>query len=477
MDQLLNVLNLNRGLVQFLYGEAFFIVALAVVLRTNRQSRFRLARVVWLLAAFAILHGLSEWGEFFIPLQRGYVPPLVEQFLEFLQLLLVAVSFVLLFQFGASLLARLRPRWAWVQALTAPLSIAWVASLIVGPSLFPVGGVELLDLALGTARIILLLPALGLVATALVVQAGDAELASYPRISSSLRWAALCLGGWAIIAEVSPSLVALVDQADPFGVQTLLIVVAIPAGLGLAFFITRAMEIFGSEQRRQVEAMERRQLVLVERERIAQELHDGVAQILYSIGMQAQAGLLRARDDQTKQCFESMSELTRKGLADVRSAIDASLPQFGEGRTFDAAIVALPREYAPLSAPALTLAKAGSPFSLPLAVESALYRIAREAFFNACRHGGASHVWVTLEFAPERVTIRIEDDGLGIADEHRHSDAHSDGHHGVAGMVERVASWHGTFSIQRRPQGGTVVEATIPFLPQSHGLAGGGVIA
>ncbi len=477
MNQLLAILDANPGLVQFLYGEAFFIVALAIVLRANRQSGFRLAGVVWLLAAFAFLHAFSEWGEFFIPLQQSYLPPFVEQLLESLQLLLTAASFVLLYQFGASLLARLRPRWAWLRTLTAPLVIAWATSLVVGPSLFPVDRAELLELALGTARVLLLLPAVSLVATALVLQAGDEELASYPRISSSLRWAALCLVGWAVIAEVSPSVVTLLDRVNRFGMRALLIVVAIPAGLGLAFFITRAMEIFGSEQRRQIDAMERRHLVLVERERIAQELHDGVAQILYSIGMQAQAGLLRAEDDRTKELFESLSELTRKGLDDVRSAIDTSLPQFGDGRTFQVAIAALPREYAPLSAPTLTLSTVGSTFSLPLAVESTLYRIAREAFFNACRHGGASHVWVTLEFAPEQIVIRIEDDGLGIADGRREDALRSGGHHGLAAMVERLAPFHGTFGIHRRPQGGTVVEATIPLLRQWNNSSGGSVVA
>jgi len=466
---LLGVLGADRALVQFLYGEAFFVVALAVALRANRQSGFRLAGVVWLFGAFALLHALSEWGEVFIPLQRSYVPRLAEQLLAFVQLLLVSGSFALLYHFGASLLARLRPRWAWVRILTAPLSVAWAASLIVGPSLLPARGDDLVELALGTARILLLLPATCLVVTALVLQARDAELASYPRISGSLRWAALCLAGWAVVAEVSPSVVALVDRGDYLGMETLLVVVAIPTGLGLAFFVTRATEVFGSEQRRQMEAMERRHLVMIERERIAQGLHDGVTQILYSIGMQAQAGMLRATDDRTRETFRAMSDLTRKGLDDVRSAIDASLPQFGEGRTFQAAIAALPREYAPLSAPTLELSIVGEPVSLPPAVESALYRIAREAFFNACRHGGASHVWVSLEFAPQQVTIRIEDDGLGINGGHRDVALRPGGHHGLASMVERLAPWHGTFGIRRRPQGGTEVESTIPLAHQASG--------
>ncbi|HUX88223.1 MAG TPA: histidine kinase [Chloroflexota bacterium] len=463
MDHLLAVLNANRALVQFLYGEAFFIVALAVALRANRQSGFRLAGVVWLFAAFALLHAFSEWGEFFIPMQQAYVSTPVVEFLGYLQVILVALSFVLLYQFGALLLARLRPGWGWLSMLTVPLGVAWVISLLIGPSLFPVRGTDLLELALGTARFLLLLPAAALAASALVLQAGDAELALYPRISRSLRWAAFCLVGWAVIAEVLPSVVVLADRTEYLGWDTLLVVVGIPAGLGLAYFITRAMELFGNEQRRQMDAMERRHLVLVERERIAQDLHDGVTQILYSIGMQAQAGSLRASDDRTKQLFDSLSGLTRQGLSDVRSAIDASLPQLGEGRTFQAAIAALPREYAPLSAPTVSLAMTGEPRALPPTVESALYRIAREAFFNACRHGGASQVQVILEFAEAKVTIRIEDDGLGITGNLSNGASASAGHYGLAGMVERLALWHGTFGIRRRPQGGTEVEATIPL--------------
>ena len=465
MDQLLAVLDANRALVQFLYGEAFFIVALAVALRANRQSGFRLAGVVWLFAAFALLHAFSEWGEVFIPMQRAYVSTPMVEFLSFLQVLLVAISFTLLYQFGASLLARLRPGWTWLGMLTVPLGVAWVGSLIVGPALFPVRGADLFELTLGTARFLLLLPAAAVAATALVLQAGDAELALYPRISRSLRWAAVCLIGWAVIAEVLPSVVVLAERTEYLGWDTLLVVVGIPAGLGLAYFITRAMELFGSEQRRQMEAMERRHSVLVERERIAQDLHDGVTQILYSIGMQAQAGSLRASDERTKELFESLSSLTRQGLSDVRSAIDASLPQLGAGRTFGAAIAALPREYAPLSAPTLDLSIRGEPRGLSPAVESTLYRIAREAFFNACRHGGASHVQVILDFAEADVTIRIEDDGLGIRGGLGDGAASSEGHHGLAGMVERLAPWHGTFGIRRRPQGGTEVEATIPLPP------------
>ncbi len=465
MEQVEAILDANRFLVQFLYGEAFFIAAFAIVLRLNPQSRFRLARVIWVFAAFALLHALSEWGEVFIPMQRNALPPTAVRWLQYLQVSLVAVSFVLLYHFGASLLVQTRPRYAWTRLLALPLAAAWLVSLVVGPTLFPARGSDLVELAVGTARVLLLLPATALTIYAIALEAREDELSAFPPISRFLQWSAACLAVWGLIAETAPSLVALTDQGDYLRIEAVLVGVAIPAGLGLAYFITRAMELFTIEQRQRMEAMERRHLVLVERERIAQELHDGATQVLYSIGLQAQAGALRSSDDRTRVAFEVMSGLAQRALDEVRSAIDVSLLPPNVGETFEAALAALPDQYAPLNGPTLEVRIEGERSTLPAAVEGALYRIAREAFFNACRHGGAAHILVTLEFAQSSVGIRIEDDGLGISDEDRAVALRAGGHFGLSGMVQRLTPWHGSLGIRRRPQGGTEVSATVPLGP------------
>lgn len=466
MDALLTVLDANRLLVQFLYGQAFFIAAMAIALRLNRRSNFRLARVIWLFAMFAFLHAFSEWGEVFIPLQRTYMPSPLIRGLQILQVCLVGTSFVLLYEFGAALVAQLRPSWGWVRLLTLPLGAAWLTSLLFGSSLISVFANQFLDLATATARVLLLLPATGLTVAALLWESRDAELVAFPRISGWLRWAAVSLLGWALIAETAPSVVGLLNRNALGAFEAPLITAAIPAGLGLAYCVTRSMEIFGIEQRRQVEAMERRHMVLIERERIAQELHDGVTQILYGIGMQAQAGMLRTEDSPTRELLDSMSSLARTGLNEVRSAIDASLPRLQDAQTLESALAALPQEYAPVNGPTLELKRTGGRTRLPPAIEATLYRIAREAFFNACRHGGASHIVVALDFETDAVTIHIEDNGLGISDEQRTAALERDGSHlGLAGLVQRLAPWHGTLGVRRRPQGGTEVVAAIPLSP------------
>src|SRR6516225_5630491 len=137
MNALLTVLDANRQLVQFLYGQAFFIAAVAIALRVNRESNFRLAKCIWLFAVFAVLHAFSEWGEVFIPLQRTYMPDSLIRALELVQILLVGSSFIVLYEFGASLIARQQAKLGWLRLLTLPLGAAWVTAVVLGSSLLP----------------------------------------------------------------------------------------------------------------------------------------------------------------------------------------------------------------------------------------------------------------------------------------------------------------------------------------------------
>jgi signal transduction histidine kinase len=463
---LVTVLDTNRQLIQFLYGQAFFIAALAIALRANRDSNFRLARCIWLFALFAVLHAFSEWGEVFIPLQRTYLPDAFVRGLQAAQILLVGASFIVLYEFGAFLLACLRPTLGWLRLLTLPLGAAWITSFVFGSSLLSNFAGNFVDLATALARILLLMPATVLAVTALSIEAADAELVSFPRISSWLRWAAAGLLAWALVAETATSTLQVFGGSGLSYLEAPLVTAAIPAGLCLAYCITRAMEIFSSEQRRQMDAMERRHLLLLERERIGQELHDGVTQILYSIGLHSQAGALRSDDPGTCDLLESISGLARTGLDEIRSAIDASLPRLKEGHTLEKSIEALPAEYAPAHGPTIEVNQLGAVRSLAPGVEATLYRIAREAFLNACRHGGASHVAVELEFQDDRVEIRIQDNGVGITEGQRVAALQREGTHlGLAGLVQRLAPWHGSLGVRRRPQGGTEVTGTIPLSP------------
>src|SRR5512138_1062398 len=95
---------LNKELILFVYGLGFFILGFAIILQAQRSSRLELARSLRWLAAFGITHAFNEWGDLFIPIQSEYLSPVAIRLLLLFQLLLLAMSFACLFEFGISVL-------------------------------------------------------------------------------------------------------------------------------------------------------------------------------------------------------------------------------------------------------------------------------------------------------------------------------------------------------------------------------------
>jgi signal transduction histidine kinase len=89
------------------------------------------------------------------------------------------------------------------------------------------------------------------------------------------------------------------------------------------------------------------------------------------------------------------------------------------------------------------------------AVATHLYRIAQEAINNATKHGKAQTIAVALEAADDRVTLRVADDGAGIAG----SSLSNDGM-GMAVMHYRARLSGGELTVESPSSGGTIVSCT-----------------
>jgi signal transduction histidine kinase len=107
----------------------------------------------------------------------------------------------------------------------------------------------------------------------------------------------------------------------------------------------------------------------------------------------------------------------------------------------------------------------GSARPLPAAVDLAAYRIIQEALTNVLRHAGARTVQLDLCYEPERVVIRILDDGSGASPGQLGTNG-QDGH-GISGMRERALALSGQFTAGPHPDGGFQVCCALPTPDQA----------
>lgn len=83
-------------ILYLLYGLAFFTLGVAILSRDIRLSELGIARIIWLLAAFGIIHGFHEWLELLEQLEPAIKTPAFSLF----RLVVVSLSFLFLFYFG-----------------------------------------------------------------------------------------------------------------------------------------------------------------------------------------------------------------------------------------------------------------------------------------------------------------------------------------------------------------------------------------
>jgi signal transduction histidine kinase len=83
-------------ILYLLYGLAFFTLGVAILSRDIKLSEMGIARIIWLLAVFGIVHGFHEWLELLEQLK----PDIKTAPFSLIRLGVVSISFLFLFYFG-----------------------------------------------------------------------------------------------------------------------------------------------------------------------------------------------------------------------------------------------------------------------------------------------------------------------------------------------------------------------------------------
>jgi PAS domain S-box-containing protein len=188
------------------------------------------------------------------------------------------------------------------------------------------------------------------------------------------------------------------------------------------------------------------------RREIERNLHDGAQQRFVSIALRLQVWL-RAQPELSEASRAELAEVLgdlRAGLADLRDLAHGLHPAVLSDRGLGDALSGL----AYRAAVPVELELALPAARLPIAVEAAAYFTVCEALTNIAKYASATRSWVTVGQRDGELVIEVGDDGIGGAELGRGS--------GLLGLRDRIAAAGGTFGIDSRPAGGTVVRARLP---------------
>jgi signal transduction histidine kinase len=146
-------------------------------------------------------------------------------------------------------------------------------------------------------------------------------------------------------------------------------------------------------------------------------------------------------------------ELASEGLAEVRRSVAALRPSPLDDQPLPQAIRRLADDTREAGL-IISFEQTGSVRPLSPEIETVLYRAAQESLTNIRKHAHASTVDVQLAFDPETVRLRVYDNGIG------RREAQDD--LGLLGLRERVAALDGTIRAKNHPEGGFLVEVSLP---------------
>jgi len=197
--------------------------------------------------------------------------------------------------------------------------------------------------------------------------------------------------------------------------------------------------------------------VLGERNRIAREIHDTLAQGYVGISVQLEvlAELLRMNKPEAAANHLNLTRgYVREGLADARQSIWALRSQDSGETTLPVRL----RRMAEAEGGHGLEAKFcifGAYRPMPPGTEQEFLRVAQEAIHNVRKHAGAHHLFVQLEYGPEKIALEVRDDGRGFAANEKLEP--KPGHYGLTGMRERAAAIGGTLEVTSEPGAGTTV--------------------
>ncbi len=198
-----------------------------------------------------------------------------------------------------------------------------------------------------------------------------------------------------------------------------------------------------------------------ERQLIAYEIHDGLAQELAGAIMQFDAfdHLKNSKPKQAADAYHAGMTMLRQGHSEARRLIAGVRPPILDEEGIAAAIGHLVNEQIRLKGPKIKYHSRVEFDRLDPTLENAIYRIAQEAFTNACTHSKSERISVSLLQRGDHLRIEVRDWGVGFDPK-----TVPKNHFGLEGIRQRAKLLGGKCSIRSKAGKGTSISVELPVV-------------
>ncbi len=205
-----------------------------------------------------------------------------------------------------------------------------------------------------------------------------------------------------------------------------------------------------------------RLVVVEERTRIGRDLHDGIIQSIYAVGLTLESVRLILTEHE-REDVDPLLEVAIDGLndtiRDIRNFILDLRPHRFQGN-LRSGLARLLREFQANTMVAVTFdADEDELADLRTPLARAVFFTTQEALANVARHARAKEVHITLRRTKNQVLLRVQDDGRGFDTRMKSASVG----HGLSNMRARAEELRGGFQLESTPGKGTAVSLALPL--------------
>lgn len=203
----------------------------------------------------------------------------------------------------------------------------------------------------------------------------------------------------------------------------------------------------------------------MERQQISYDLHDHVAQDLFSLKISLDtffADLPHIVNQNTEK-ISGLSEIVKRAISSIREIAHKLTPRDLKHLGLVPTISLYCRDYSKQYGVMVDFFPAGMDnVTIPFDIQITLYRILQECLTNIRKHAGATRVSVKLVMSFPTIILRVKDNGKGFDVQKEFTAAANGRRMGILSIDERVAILKGKMRIESRPMQGTEVVIEIP---------------